>query len=100
MVAVEAVIIEVLFCNNASMRYIFKRREPANLPAQAPTKYQLAIDLKTGQSTWINRSIIAAPAFRRVDRMMSPTSGIVEGFGWRPIAAMRLAPWPASESLQ
>lgn len=27
MVAVEAVIIEVLFCNNASMRYIFKRRE-------------------------------------------------------------------------
>jgi hypothetical protein len=27
MVAVEAVIIEVLFWNNASMRYIFKRRE-------------------------------------------------------------------------
>jgi len=27
-------------------------------------------------------------------------SGIVEGFGCRPIAAMRLAPWPASESLQ
>jgi hypothetical protein len=24
----------------------------------------------------------------------------VEGFGCRPIAAMRLAPWPASESLQ
>jgi hypothetical protein len=50
MVAVEAVIIEVLFCNNASMRYIFKRREPANLPAQAPTKYQLAIDLKTAKA--------------------------------------------------
>src|SRR6266851_6807939 len=29
-------------------------------------------------------------------RHMSP---IVEGFGCRPIAAMRLAPWPASESL-
>jgi len=28
------------------------------------------------------------------------TSGFVEGFGCRPIAAMRLAPWPASESLQ
>ena len=27
MVAVEAAIIDVLFCNNASMRYIFKRRE-------------------------------------------------------------------------
>jgi ABC-type uncharacterized transport system substrate-binding protein len=50
MVAVEAVIIEVLFCNNASMRYIFKRREPANLPAQAPTKYQLAICLKTAKA--------------------------------------------------
>jgi hypothetical protein len=28
------------------------------------------------------------------------TSGFVKGFGCRPIAAMRLAPWPASESLQ
>jgi len=28
------------------------------------------------------------------------TSAHVEGFGCRPIAAMRLAPWPASESLQ
>src|SRR3977135_2707091 len=27
-------------------------------------------------------------------------SACVEGFGCRPIAAMRLAPWPASESLQ
>ena len=50
MVAVEAVIIEVLFCNNASMRYIFERREPANLPAQAPIKYQLAINLKTAKA--------------------------------------------------
>src|ERR1700730_11327706 len=28
------------------------------------------------------------------------TTAFVEGFGCRPIAAMRLAPWPASESLQ
>ena len=27
-------------------------------------------------------------------------SAFVKGFGCRPIAAMRLAPWPASESLQ
>jgi hypothetical protein len=38
MVAVDAVIIEVLSCNNASMRYIFKGEKPANLSAQAPTK--------------------------------------------------------------
>jgi hypothetical protein len=43
MVAVDAVIIEVLSCNNASMRYIFKGEKPANLPAQAPTKYQLQL---------------------------------------------------------
>jgi hypothetical protein len=36
MVAADAVIIEVLFCNNASMRYIFNGGKPANLPAQAP----------------------------------------------------------------
>ncbi len=61
MVAVDAVIIEVLSCNNASMRYIFKGEKPANLPAQARIKYQLAI---------------AARACRRGDRMMSPTSEI------------------------
>jgi ABC-type uncharacterized transport system substrate-binding protein len=47
MVAVDVVIIEVLSCNNASMRYIFKDEKPVNLPAQARTKYQLAINLKT-----------------------------------------------------
>jgi hypothetical protein len=35
MVAVDAVSIEVLSCNNASMLYIFKGEKPANLPAQA-----------------------------------------------------------------
>src|SRR5882724_5762313 len=41
--------------------------------------------------------------FMREERksgLRHPTSESVEGFGCRPIAAMRLAPWPASESLQ
>jgi hypothetical protein len=38
MVAVVAVIAEVLSCNNASMRYSFKGEKPANPPAQARTK--------------------------------------------------------------
>jgi ABC-type uncharacterized transport system substrate-binding protein len=50
MVAVDAVIIEVLSCNNASMRYIFKGEKPASLPAQAPTKYQRAINPKTAKA--------------------------------------------------
>ncbi len=50
MVAVDVVIIEVLSCNNASMRYIFKDEKSANLPAQARTKYQLAINLKTSKA--------------------------------------------------
>jgi hypothetical protein len=47
MVAVDAVIIAVLSCNNASMRYTFKDEKPANLPAQARTK--LAINLKNAK---------------------------------------------------
>jgi ABC-type uncharacterized transport system substrate-binding protein len=50
MVAVDAVTIEVLSCNNASMRYIFKGEKLANVPAQAPAKYQLAINLKTAKA--------------------------------------------------
>jgi hypothetical protein len=40
MVAVDAVTIEVLSCNNASMRYIFKGEKPANLPAQVEREHQ------------------------------------------------------------
>jgi ABC-type uncharacterized transport system substrate-binding protein len=76
MVTVDAMIIEVLSCNNASMRYIFKGEKPANLPAQAPTKYQLAINLKTAKALGLTVPSIAARACRRDDRMMSPTSGI------------------------
>jgi hypothetical protein len=50
LVAVDAVIIEVLSCNNALMRYIFKAEKPADLPAQARTKYQLAINLKIAKA--------------------------------------------------
>ena len=47
MVAVDEGIIEVLSDNNASKRYIFKGERPANQPAQARTRYQLAINPET-----------------------------------------------------
>jgi hypothetical protein len=50
MVAVDAVIIEVLSCNNAPMRYIFKGEKSANLPAQARARYKLAITPKTAKA--------------------------------------------------
>jgi hypothetical protein len=50
MVAVEAVIIEVLFCNNASMRYIFKRRETCQSASAGTDKHRPAINLKTAKA--------------------------------------------------
>jgi len=54
--AVDAVIIEVLSRNNASMRCIFKGEKPANLPAQVRTKHQLAINLKTAKASLLVRA--------------------------------------------
>ena len=56
MVAVDVVIIEVLSCNNASMRYIFKGEKSANPPARARTKYPLAINLKTAKASLLVRA--------------------------------------------
>jgi putative tryptophan/tyrosine transport system substrate-binding protein len=56
MVAVDAVIIEVLSCN-------IKGEKPANLPAQARTKYQLATNLKTAKALKLTApSSLLAPA--------------------------------------
>ena len=55
MVTVDAVIIEVLSCNNASMRYIFKGEKPADLP---PTRYQLPISLKTAKALTVPSSLL------------------------------------------
>jgi hypothetical protein len=48
----------------------------------------------------LRTDIRIVPGRRRGDRIGERMSAPVEGFGCRPIAAMRLAPWPASESLQ
>jgi ABC-type uncharacterized transport system substrate-binding protein len=67
MVTVDAVIMS---CNYASMRYIFKGEKPTNLPAEAPTKYQLAINLKTAQALG---STVPSSLLVRVDEVIEQT---------------------------
>jgi hypothetical protein len=57
MVAVDGVIIEVLFCNNASMRYIFKRRETCCLQTvvlqgASSCSQRQVLNPRTGQYEW------------------------------------------------